>query len=96
MKSTWLLSGIMLDDRRAARAGDKISDMHKNEIGAVTSGSYAPSVERAVAMGYIHKEYNRIGETVIITAERYELTGKITEMPFYKKGTARNKLSDFL
>ncbi len=95
-KSTWLLSGILLDDRRAARMGDRISDMHGNEIGTVTSGSFAPSVERAVAMGYIHKEYNRIGEPVIITADRYELTGKISETPFYKHGTARSRITDFL
>ena len=95
-KSTWLLSGILLDDRRAARAGDRISDMHKNGIGTVTSGSFAPSVERAVAMGYIHKEYNRIGETVIITSDKYELTGKIAQLPFYKNGTARKNLGDFL
>jgi aminomethyltransferase len=96
LKSTWFLSGILLDDRRAARAGDKISDFHKNVIGTVTSGSFSPSVERAIAMGYIQKGYNKIGETVVITADRYELTGKITEMPFYTNGTARRKLSDFL
>ena len=90
------LSGILLDDRRAARTGDKIFDMRRNEIGTVTSGSFGPSVERAVAMGYIHKEYNRIGEPVVITADRYELKGKITTLPFYKNGTARRKLSDFL
>jgi aminomethyltransferase len=95
-KSSWLLSGILLDDRRAARTGDRISDMHGAEIGTVTSGSFAPSVRRAVAMGYIHKDFNRLGETVVITAERYELTGKITEMPFYKKGTARKNMSEFL
>lgn len=90
------LSGILLDDRRAARTGDKILDMRRQEIGVVTSGSFAPSVERAVAMGYISKEYNRIGEPVVITADRYELTGKISTLPFYKNGTARRKLSDFL
>jgi aminomethyltransferase len=90
------LSGILLDDRRAARTGDRIIDMRKNEIGTVTSGSFAPSVERAVAMGYIHKEFNRIGEPVIIDTGRNELTGKITLLPFYKTGTARRKLSDFL
>jgi aminomethyltransferase len=95
-KSTWLLSGILLDDRRAARGGDRISDLHGSEIGTVTSGSFAPSVERAIAMGYIHKDYNRIGETVVIFADRHELTGKITELPFYKKATARSPLADFL
>jgi aminomethyltransferase len=95
-KITWLLSGILLDDRRTARTGDRIYDMQKNEIGTVTSGSFAPSVERAVAMGYIHKEYNRIGDMVIIAADRYELTGKISETPFYKNGTARKKLSYYI
>jgi aminomethyltransferase len=90
-----LLSGILLDGRRAARNGDKILDLQRNEIGLITSGSFAPSVERAVAMGYIYKESHRIGEAVIISADRSELTGKITELPFYKNGTARRKLSDF-
>jgi aminomethyltransferase len=95
METRRLLSGILLDDRRAARTGDKILDMQSNEIGTVTSGSFAPSVQRAVAMGYI-KENHRMEEAVIIAADRHELTGKITELPFYKNGTARRKLSDFL
>jgi aminomethyltransferase len=96
METRRLLSGILLDDRRAARTGDKIFDAQRSEIGMVTSGSFAPSVQRAVAMGYIHKENHRIGEAIIIAAEGHELTGKITELPFYKNGTARRKLSDFL
>jgi aminomethyltransferase len=96
METKQILSGILLDGRRAARNGDKILDLQRNEIGLITSGSFAPSVECAVAMGYINKENHRLGDAVIITADRSELIGKITELPFYKNGTTRRKLSDFL
>jgi aminomethyltransferase len=91
-----ILAGILLDDRRAGRSGDKIYDTIHNEIGQVTSGSFGPSIGRAIAMGYIVKERHKIGEKVMIANERFDLSGEIVELPFYHNGTARKKLSDFL
>jgi aminomethyltransferase len=91
-----ILSGISLFDRRAARQGDVIVDARGNVIGAVTSGSYAPSLGHAIAMGYVDREARTAVASVMIRNERYELPGEITEMPFYKNATARKQLTDFI
>ncbi len=91
------LKGILLDGRRAARHGDKILSIdNKEEIGYLTSGSYSPSLQRAIAMGYVLSSYAAEGQQILIRTDRGELTGKITETPFYKNATGRNKLADYL
>jgi aminomethyltransferase len=91
-----LLTGISLSDRRAARQGDGIFDVSGNAIGTITSGSFSPSLEHSIGLGYINKEIKTIGAPVIIRNQRYELHGVIAETPFYKNATARKKMSDFL
>jgi aminomethyltransferase len=91
-----LLCGIKFDGRRSARHNDVIRSISGETIGAVTSGSFSPSLERAIAMGYIRKQYSFAGNKVIVATDRSDLTGTIVETPFYKSGTARRALSDFL
>ncbi len=90
------LSGILFPDRRTARSGDAIFDCDNNEIGTITSGSFAPSIDRAIAMSYIRKNGCKTDETVIVRSARYDLRGTITVFPFYCNGTARKQLSDYL
>lgn len=90
------LSAILLEGRRSARSGDVICDPAGTEIGKVTSGSYSPSLERAIAMGYVRKESSSPGTSVRIKAERLELSGTIVDKPFYKGGTSRRILDEFL
>jgi len=89
------LVGIELTGRRAARNGDKIADEGGREIGIVTSGSFAPSLEKAVALGYVCKEVG-LGAKVNVLSSRQSIQGAIVETPFYKKGTARKPMSAFL
>jgi aminomethyltransferase len=91
-----MLSGILLDDRRAARNNDVIVDANDNEIGLITSGSFSPSLGQAVALAYIRKDLCRDDIRVYVRTERHKLTGLISSTPFYKQATARKKLSDFL
>lgn len=90
-----MLSGILLDDRRAARNNDVITDENDNEIGLITSGSFSPSLQRAIALAYIRKDLCRTDAKVFVRTDRNKLAGLISEMPFYKQATARNKLSEF-
>jgi aminomethyltransferase len=90
------LKGIMLEGRRAGRQGDKILSPDKKEIGYLTSGSYSPSLQKAIAMGYVISSYAVNGQPVLIKTDRGELTGNITETPFYKKATGRDNLANYL
>jgi aminomethyltransferase len=92
--ATSMLCGIQLDGRRAARNGDRITDSSGAQIGIVTSGSFSPSLECAIAMGYVAKGLCLTGNRVKVLTGSAELTGTIVELPFYKNGTARKKLSE--
>ncbi|MEJ2111251.1 MAG: glycine cleavage T C-terminal barrel domain-containing protein, partial [Acidobacteriota bacterium] len=89
------LVGLKLDGKQAAREGNRILSENDTVIGEVTSGSFAPSLGYAVALGYVENAFTRIGTKVHIKGLRV-LSGRIQETPFYKKGTARESMSEFL
>jgi aminomethyltransferase len=90
------LVGIAIDGRRAARHNDTILNAAGKAIGRITSGSFSPSLSCAIAFGYVAVESSAIGTPFGIVTERSELTGKVTDLPFYKKATGRKDLKEFL
>jgi aminomethyltransferase len=90
------LAGMLLDGRRAARHGDSVLDANGTPLGAVTSGSYSPSLSCAIALGYVATEGSARGNRVRIRTDRQELTGTIVELPFYKNATGRMDIRKFL
>jgi aminomethyltransferase len=90
------LTGILIDGRRAARHGDAILDEAGTPVGTVTSGSFAPSLSRAIALGYVSKEVSVTGTRLTIATDRQKLSGTVTSLPFYKKATGRADMRDFL
>lgn len=95
-RKQFVLCGIMLEGRRAARNNDDICNAAGCCIGKVTSGSYSPSLERAIAVGYVQQEYAGPGTALLLRTGKAELVGSVVELPFYKYATARRDLSDFL
>jgi len=87
-----VLVGIALGGRQAARAGDILRDEQGHDIGAITSGSFAPSLGIAVAMGYVGQECSRQGSRVNIQTARQVLAGTVVRMPFYRRGSARMRM----
>ena len=58
--------------------------MHK-EIGKITSGTFGPSINAPVAMGYINVDSYGIGNKIKIEVRSKKYDAKISELPFYKK-----------
>jgi len=92
----YLLIALILDDRRAARAHDILLSAEGKEKGFITSGSFSPSLGKAIAMGYIRKSSSQPGTVVTIRTQRYELKGTICQAPMYKGATGRKNLKEFL
>lgn len=88
------LAGLRLAGRVAARAGD-IVRAGDREVGVVTSGSFAPSLGCAIAFALIQRDCFQPGTPLILEARR-PLEAEVVETPFYRQGTARRKLADFL
>jgi|APSaa5957512622_1039677.scaffolds.fasta_scaffold10759_4 aminomethyltransferase len=85
------LVGVALEGRRAARMGMTVwggGDMVG--LGTVTSGSFAPSLGRAVALAYVRPNSCPIGMSVKIGADvEHALPARRVVLPFYPHGTAR-------
>ena len=90
-----LLCGIRISGRRAARSGDRV-ESGGAVVGEVTSGSFAPSLEVPVALAYVCAEKAIVGADVTVCRGEKEMAGTLVELPFYKDGTARKKISRFL
>jgi aminomethyltransferase len=90
------LVGIQLQGRRSARHGDAIIDKNGTAAGAVTSGSFSPSLGYAVAFGYVSLQMSAVGNQLRIRTDRQELAGTIVDLPFYKKATGRMDINKFL
>jgi len=90
------LVGLKLDGRRAARGGDIVLNDEGEKIGHVTSGSFAPSLGQSIAMAYVDTAVSAAGTGVLVQTMRTELAGRVCEMPFYRGGTARKAMTEFL
>ncbi len=78
------LVGIEINGKAIARKGCKILDKN-NIIGYITSGSWSPSLEKPIALGYIDRKYSNIDTEVDISIRGKNFKGIISKKNFYKK-----------
>jgi len=72
-----------------AREGTKIFSQDKNEIGFVTSGTYGPSVNGSIAMGYVKYDFAKYGTKILLEVRGKKHEAIVAELPFYKKNYVR-------
>lgn len=89
-ESAGQLVGLRLEGRMAARPDDVILEGER-AAGKVTSGLFAPSLNVAVALGYVERQSASIGRKLSIKSRGKNLMIEIVKLPFYKQGTARGK-----
>ena len=75
----------MPEGRIIAREGTKIFSLNDEEIGKITSGTFGPSVNAPVAMGYINLNQSGVGNKIKIEVRGKKYDAKISQLPFYKK-----------
>lgn len=76
--------GLALDGKRAAREGSTIL-LGGQAVGRVTSGSFAPTLDRPVAMGYIAPPYTKPGLTLDVDIRGTATPATVVALPFYKR-----------
>lgn len=74
--------GLLLEGRQPAREGAQIANLEGEIIGIVTSGSFAPSLERCIAMGYVTAAYADADTPLKIIVRGKPLPARIVSMPF--------------
>ena len=77
--------GIKPEGKVIARENTKIFSTDDNEIGLVTSGTFGPSVNAPVAMGYVKSNFAKVGTPIKLEVRGKKYGGKVSELPFYKK-----------
>jgi aminomethyltransferase len=80
------LIGIATDDERTiARQGYPIL-IEDAQVGAVTSGTFAPALGRPIAMAYIHRtEQPALGTTLQVEVRNRKVPASVIARPFYKR-----------
>jgi len=78
------LVGFELLERGIPRHDYEIVDAEGNKIGIVTSGTMAPSLGKAIGMGYVTKENAKVDSEIYIAIRNKNIKAKVVKMPFYK------------
>lgn len=76
------LVGFELLERGIPRHDYVIVDADGNNIGRVTSGTMAPSLKKAIGMGYVNKEFSTEDSTVYIQIRNKQIPAKVVKFPF--------------
>ncbi len=80
------LTGVILDGTESAPRNSKILSGDEKEIGRVTSSTFSPTVNRAIALGYLKYDYLAPGTNVrVITPDR-EIRATVAELPVVRGG----------
>jgi aminomethyltransferase len=83
--------GLALDGKAPAREGAEIADSTGAIVGRVTSGGFAPSLGRPIAMGYVAAASATPGAELNIIVRGKPLPARIVFMPFVPTRYYRGK-----
>ena len=78
------LVGFLTDDRRVPRQNYLIENEEGRPIGRVTSGTFSPSLNHPIGLGYVEKKYSKPGTGIFFAAGRKKIKATITKLPFLK------------
>ncbi len=80
----YIIMGIKSEERIIPRKGNIILNSSKKKIGLVTSGTFSPTLEKPIGIGFILKENLNYGEEIFIDNKRKICKAKISSLPFIK------------
>jgi aminomethyltransferase len=73
-----------MQERGIPRKNYLIVDAEGNTIGEVSSGTMSPSLDKAIGMGYVKKEFSKVGTEIFIQIRNKQLKAEVVKLPFYK------------
>lgn len=76
------LVGFEMIDKGIPRHGYAIKDAIGNHIGHVTSGTQAPSLNKAIGMGYVAMAHAALDTEIFIDVRNNALKAKVVKLPF--------------
>ena len=85
--------GIKPETRVIARGDTKIFNDNNQEIGKITSGTFGPSVEHSIAMGYVENNYTSLDTKVFLEVRGKKVPANVCNLPFYKKNYIKGEIN---
>jgi aminomethyltransferase len=80
--------GLALDSKRSAREGHPVVQGDR-QVGVVTSGSFSPTLERAIAMAMVDRDVAANGTVLDVQIRDARQAATVTPIPFYRRTSAR-------
>ena len=76
------LVGFEMVDRGIPRHNYILKDANGNTIGKVTSGTQAPSLNKAIGLGYVHTDFSATDSEIFVEIRNNLVKAKVVKMPF--------------
>ncbi len=76
--------GLELDGKRIAREGTAVLSA-SNKVGQVTSGTFSPTLEKAIAMAWLVPECAEVGTRLEVDIRGRPAPARVVPLPFYKR-----------
>lgn len=76
--------GLELEGRRVARETFKIL-RDGAEIGEVSSGTFSPTLQKPIAMGFVQPRSVTVGDAIEVDVRGRAVPATVVELPFYKR-----------
>ncbi len=77
-----MLIGLEIEGKIPARHGYEVMKDGR-KVGVVTSGTFSPSLQKAIAMAYVEKDLSINGTALTVNARGRSLSAKVIPTPFY-------------
>ncbi|MEB3125993.1 MAG: glycine cleavage system aminomethyltransferase GcvT [Synechococcales bacterium] len=84
------LVGLVMEGRTIARHGYGVFH-HGEKIGEVTSGTWSPTLEKAIALAYVPPTLANPGQKLHVNIRGKDYGGTVVKKPFYQRMTYHSK-----
>ena len=78
------LIGFELPGKNIARHGYALLK-DGNAIGSVTSGTFSPSLQKSIGMGYVASDFSAIGSVIMVDIRGRQMEASVVKTPFYQR-----------
>jgi aminomethyltransferase len=78
--------GLEIEGKRIPRQGCPVKHDGR-EVGVVTSGTFAPTLGRSLAMASVLPDASALGTTLTVDVRGQDATARVVAMPFYRRST---------
>jgi aminomethyltransferase len=78
------LAGFVMVDAGVPRHGFEIIDVDGKKIGGVTSGSYSPSLNENIGLGYLDLPHEELDTEILVDVRKKPRLARVVDTPFLK------------